>query len=196
MVSVSERFDEAYYRQFYGRRPVHTAAKIAKLASGVMGICGWLGIPVRHVLDIGAGPGHWRTFLTANHPGVRYTGVDISEYACRRYGHEQRDISNWRPRPAGLVVCQGVLQYLDDAAATAAIEHLGAAARSALYLEVPTSYDRVATIDPDHTDLDVHWRSGSWYRDRLRPHFQQLGGGVWIPLSRQLPLYELERADQ
>jgi trans-aconitate methyltransferase len=193
---VTDRFDEAYYRQFYGRRPVHTAAKVAQLAGGVMGLCGWLGVPVRSVLDVGAGPGHWRTYLAKTHPKVRYTGVDVSEYACRRYGHLRRDISGWRPRPADLVVCQGVLQYLADDAATAAIDHLGAATRGALYLEVPTSYDRVATIDPDHTDLAVHWRDGRWYRSRLDPWFQQVGGGIWIARARQLPLYELERAGQ
>lgn len=193
---MGERFDEAYYRRFYGRTPVHTAARISKLAGGVMGMLGWLGVPVRSVLDIGAGPGHWRTHLTEHHPRVRYRGVDVSEYACRRYGHEQRDITVWQPRTVDLVVCQGVLQYLPDDDLAVAVAHIGAACRGALYLEVPTSLDRVTTIDPDHTDLEVRWRTAELYRELLDPWFEQLGGGVWIARTLGLPLYELERAGQ
>lgn len=192
---MTERFDAAYYRQFYGRQPVHTRAKIARLASGVVGMCGWLGIPMRSVLDIGAGPGYWRDFFATERPGTRYVGIDISAYACAKYGHEHRDITTWRPaRSSDLTICQGVLQYPDDAGAERAIETIGAVTRGALYLEVPTSYDRVATIDADHTDLDIHWREGDWYRERLEPHFQQLGAGIWVARSLQFPLYELERA--
>lgn len=192
---MAERFDERYYRRFYGRRPVHTAARIGRLAEGVLGLCAWLELPVRSVLDIGAGPGHWGTHLAAHHPKVRYTGIDVSEYACATYGHRRRDISTWRPaRPVDLVICQGVLQYLDDPAVEAAVANIAASVRGALYLEVPTTYDRVATIDPDQTDLDVHWRDGRWYRDLLDPHFQQVGGGIWVARRAGVVLYELERA--
>ncbi len=193
---MSERFDASYYAEFYGRRPVHTRARIAKLAAGVFGICGWLDLPVRSVLDVGAGPGYWGDYIAASNPKVRYRGIDVSAFACRRYGHEQRDITAWRPsRPVDLCVCQGVLQYLDDEGVAAAVGNLATATRAALYLEVPTSYDRVATIDPDHTDLDVHWRSGGWYANLLEPHFERLGAGLWIARSSRLPLYELERAE-
>ena len=49
-------FDAAYYRRFYRDRPVHGRAQIAKLAAGIVGLCGWWYVPVRSVLDVGAEP--------------------------------------------------------------------------------------------------------------------------------------------
>jgi hypothetical protein len=188
-------FDAAYYRRFYRDRPVHDRRRIGHLAGGVLGFAGWWGIPVRSVLDVGAGPGLWRDWFAANRPGVRYRSTDVSPYACERYGHERLDIATWVPnRRYDLVVCQGVLQYLDDRAATAAIEHLGAAARGLLYLEVPTAGDRATVIDPDLTDLDVHWRTGRWYRTRLASHFVDLGAGLHGSLGSGVSFYELERS--
>jgi trans-aconitate methyltransferase len=187
-------FDAAYYRRFYRDRPVHDRRRIAQLAQGVTGLCGWWGVPVRRVLDVGAGTGLWRDWFAQERPNVRYQSVDVSEYACRRYGHEHADISEWRPsRPADLVVCQGVLQYLDDRRCGAAISNLAAATRSVLYLEVPTSGDRDDVIDPGATDLNIHWRSGAWYRRRLHAHFTELGCGVFAARNAGRHFYELER---
>ena len=49
------RFDAAYYRRFYGRDPVHDARRIAHLAQAAVSFAAWWRIPVRSVLDIGAG---------------------------------------------------------------------------------------------------------------------------------------------
>jgi SAM-dependent methyltransferase len=187
-------FDGAYYRRFYRDRPVHGRRQIAKLAEGVTGLCGWWYIPIRTVLDIGAGPGYWRDWFAERKPSVRYTSTDVSEYACRRYGHQQRDITRWRPaRPFDLVVCQGVLHYLDDRAAERAIDNIAAATRSVVYFEIPTRQDRDDVIDPERTDLAVHWRTGAWYRKRLDRHFAELGGGLWYARTGPLDFYELER---
>ena len=125
---------------------------------------------------------------------MRSHSVDISTYACGRFGHELADIAEWRPdRPFDLVVCQGVLQYLADRSASAAITNLAAATRSVLFLEVPTVADLAGTIDPETSDLDVHWRSATWYRKRLRPHFVELGCGLHVARSAPVPFYELER---
>jgi trans-aconitate methyltransferase len=187
-------FDAAYYRRFYRERPVHDARHIARLASGVTGLCGWWGVPLRRVLDVGAGTGLWRDWFARERPSVRYQSIDVSAYACDRYGHEHADISTWRPaRPADLVICQGVLQYLDDRPCAAAIGNLAAATRSVLYLEVPTTADRDEVIDPEATDLDINWRSGAWYRRRLREHFVELGCGLHAARSAGRHFYELER---
>jgi hypothetical protein len=154
---------------------------------------GWWGLPVRSVLDVGAGTGLWRSWFRVHRPGVRYRSIDVSEYACRRYGHEQRDIALWRPgRPSDLVVCHGVLQYLDDESCRAAIDNLGAATRAVLFLEVPTAADRRDVIDPMFTDLDIHWRTGAWYRKHLRPSFVALGCGLFVARSEDARFYELE----
>jgi trans-aconitate methyltransferase len=192
---VGEHFDAAYYRRFYERDPVHTRSQVAELASAVTGMLGWWGVPLRSVLDVGAGPGYWRDWFTQHRPAVRYRSIDVSEHACTTFGHERKDISQWRPpRPFDLVVCQGVLQYVDAPAATRAIEHLAAATRHVMYLEVPTLHDRAHVIDASATDLDCHWRSGRWYQRRLDPHFVQVGGGLWARRTGAVTLYELEAA--
>jgi len=188
-------FDAAYYRRFYRDRPVHGRAQIAKLAAGIVGLCGWWYVPVRSVLDVGAGPGFWRDWFAANRPSVRYTSIDVSEYACRRYGHRQADITQWHPaRPSDLVICQGVLHYLDDDAVGRALDNLAAATRSVIYFEIPTASDRDDVVDQDRTDLAVHWRDGDWYRQRVDAHFVELGCGLWYSRSGPMSFYELERA--
>ena len=192
--AVSERFDAAYYSRFYGRRPVHDLRRIGHLASGVMELAAWWRVPIRSVLDVGAGKAYWRDWLASAHPRVAYHGIDVSEHACRRFGHEHADLATWRPkRRYDLVVCQSVLQYLDNAAATQAIATLAEACRGLLWLEVPTADDRVHAIDPTATDLDVHWRAGGWYRKRLGHGFTEIGGGLWLSRASNAVLFELER---
>jgi hypothetical protein len=194
-VAGSGRFDAAYYRRFYGRAPVHDAKRIGQLATGVLSLAAWWRIPIRSVLDVGAGKGFWRDAVAAIKPSVRYHGLDVSEHACRTYGHELADLTTWRPRRQyDLVVCQSVIQYLDDRAATDAIGTLAEACRGLLFLEVPTVADRGGTIDPAGTDLDVHWRTGAWYRTRLNVHFTEIGGGLWLGHTSPAVFFELERA--
>ena len=189
------RFDADYYRRFYRRGGVHDRRQIDHLASAVHGMCCWWGVRPRTVLDIGAGVGRWRDWYRTNHPSVRVRSVDISEYACRRWGHELRDISTWRPpRPADLVVCHSVLQYLTDRAATQAIEHLAAGTRYVMYLEAPTADDLSHVVDAEVSDVDdLHGRSATWYRKRLAPHFRQAGAGLWVRRDT-VHLFDLEGA--
>jgi 2-polyprenyl-3-methyl-5-hydroxy-6-metoxy-1,4-benzoquinol methylase len=191
---VAERFDAAYYRRFYGRQPVHDARRIAMLAAGVMGLASWWRIPIRSVLDVGAGKGFWRDALAASHPAVKYHGLDVSSYACGRFDHELADVASWRPtRQYDLVVCQSVVQYLADTEATDAIGTLAEACRGVLVFETPTIADRDWVIDPSATDLDVHWRTGDWYRRRLRRGFDEIGAGLWVSRTCTAPFFELER---
>lgn len=186
------RFDDAYYRRFYGEQGAHDAERIAHLATAVHEMCEWWGVEIESVLDVGAGMGMWRDWYREQHPSVAVRSVDVSEHACRTWGHELRDIATWRPgRAYDLVVCHSVLQYLDDAAATAAIEHLAAATAWVMYLEVPTADDLAELVDPERTDMDVHRRPGEWYLDRLLPAFQLVGAGLWVKRGT-IPMYELE----
>jgi 2-polyprenyl-3-methyl-5-hydroxy-6-metoxy-1,4-benzoquinol methylase len=192
---MTERFDAVYYARFYGRRPVHTRRQIGHLAEGVLSFARWWRIPIRSVLDVGAGKGYWRDWLAELHPTVKYHGIDASDYACRRFHHERADIASWDPpRRYDLVVCQSMMQYLGDAHATKAIGTLAEACRGLLLFDTPTVSDRDTVIDPSSTDLDVHWRSGGWYRQQLTVGFMEIGAGLW--LSRECPavFFELERA--
>lgn len=194
MRAPPDHFDAAYYRRHYhsaGR--VHSAAEVARLAAGVAGLARWWGVPLERVLDVGAGPGFWRTWFRRHVPTARYRSVDHSAHAARRYGHERRDISRWRARERfDLVICQGVLQYLDDAACARAIDHLGAMCRGLLYLEAITAADLASVVDREATDLEVHARTGAWYRRRLQRHFRPVGAGLWASREAGLLFYELE----
>jgi hypothetical protein len=189
-------FDEAYYRRHYASRSrVHSAREIARLAAGVCGLAGWLGVELRAALDVGAGPGLWRDWFRRHRPAVAYRSTDVSRYACETYGHERRDISRWRARGRfDLIVCQGVLQYLDAAAAARAIENLGAMSRGLLYLEAVTRHDLAEVVDLETTDTAIHARTGAWYRKRLAPHFVQVGAGLWAARRAGMAFYELEAA--
>lgn len=194
MTSAS-RFDAGYFRRYYhGPGRTHTASEMAPLVKGVCGLSAWLGVEIRSVLDAGAGTGIWRGLLRRQLPGVRYRSIDVSPYACARYGHERRDISRWRARRRfNLVVCHSVLQYLEDAAAERAIRNIGAMCGGMLYLEAITRAD-VAILNLERTDTAVHLRSAAWYRDRLSRDLVQVGGGLWAARRGPARLYALERA--
>jgi cyclopropane fatty-acyl-phospholipid synthase-like methyltransferase len=190
------RFDEDYYRRYYedSKTRVHDAEKIGHLARGVTEMMAWFGAPLHSVLDVGAGAGLWRDWFAKHHPRAKYRSIEVSEYACAKYGHEQRDISSWRAREKfDLVVCQGVLQYLRDDACASAIENLGAMTRGFLYLEAITKKDFDEVCDQQKTDGEVHLRRGSWYRPRLAQHFVPVGCGLYYAKRGPLPFYELER---
>ncbi len=187
------RFGADYYQRFYGRGGVHDRRTIAYLGTAVHNMCAWWGVAPKSVLDIGAGPGLWRDWYLRTHPRVKVTSIDISEYACQKYGHEQRDIAHWRPaRQYDLTICHGVLHYIDDQQVIAAIDNIASATRHVLYLELPTSEDFSTIVDSSATDMEVHQRTGQWYRNELDQHFFQAGAGLWIRHGSIL-LYELER---
>jgi hypothetical protein len=191
---MTERFDAAYYRRYYGSRPVHTRQRIALLAKGVFSFAAWWRVPIRSVLEVGAGKAYWRDWLEETHTRVSYHGIDASEYACRRYRHERADLATWAPsRSYDLVVCQSVLQYLDDSSAAKGMETLADACRGLLYFDVPTIADRDNVIDASSTDLDVHWRTGAWYRKRLSVGFTEIGAGIWLSKKSTAVFWELER---
>jgi len=192
----SPRFDAAYYRRHYrGAARVHSAREVAHLCRAVDGYAAWLGLRLRRILDVGAGPGLWRDWFRRHRPEARYRSVDVSRYACDRYRHEQRDIARWRPPGRyDLVVCQGVLPYLTAGEAERAIAHLGAACRGLLYLEALTRRDLEEVADRARTDAAIHARSGAWYRARLRPFFRQVGAGLWASRPSPVGFWELEAA--
>lgn len=186
------KFDTAYYQRFYGDNGAHDAEKVAHLATAVHHLAAWWGVEVSTVLDVGAGMGMWRDWYNNTHPSVTVRSIDISEHACKTWHHEQRDISQWRPRGKfDLVVCHSVLQYLNKESVIQAFENLAAATRHVLYLELPTKWDYENIVDETSTDLQVYQRSGTWYRTQLAQYFRQVGAGLWVP-QNGIPMYELE----
>jgi hypothetical protein len=193
---MKPRFGPDYYARYYGspRTRVVDAASVAHLARGVTSLKAWWGAPLRTVLDVGAGVGHWGRWFRRHRPEVRYRSTEISRHACDRYGHELRDISRWRDRARhDLVVCQGVLPYLDDEACARAIDNLAAMSGGFLYLEAITRADLRDVCDTSLTDVDVHARSARFYERHLAPHYVKVGAGLWYARSGRLRFFDLER---
>lgn len=188
-------FDATFFKRYYSSNPVHSRSKIESLATAVHNMCGWWDAKISSVLDVGSGLGYWRDWYASNHPRVRVHSIDVSEHACIKYHHELCDISTWQPdRSFDLVICQSVLQYLPNRRAEAAIEHLAAATRLVMYLEVPTTSDLKHVVDHRSTDFDIYARSSEWYRKRLIKHFIHAGAGLWISKTSDIALYEFERS--
>jgi hypothetical protein len=190
-------FDADYFRRYYESHHtrVYGHEQVAYLARGITGLVQWFGGDIERVLDVGAGTGLWGDWLREHMPHVRYRSLDVSEYACRRYGHERRDISRWRARERfDLVVCQGVLPYLDDDACARAIANMAAMCRGFLYLEAITSRDLREVCDRARTDVSVRARPATFYRRILKRWFEPLGCGLHHVRGGEKVFYDLERA--
>lgn len=189
------RFDADYYARFYGSADTRVAsqAETDRLVAFVAAYLRYLELPVHRALDMGCGIGLWRAPLERAFPEATYTGVEVSAHLCERYGWQHGSADRYRGRGRfDLVICQGVLQYLDADAAEAAIKNLARLCRGALYLEVLTREDWNDNVDQERTDGDVHKRLASWYRQRLAKDFIAIGGGIYLSRGAPVTLYALE----
>lgn len=189
------RFDEAYYRRFYEdpRTRVYDQERHARLISGVVGFVEWFGFELSDVLDVGAGLGWWGQWLRAHRPNVTVVSTELEPQICERYGHVQADLRTFRlEQRFDLVICQGVLPYLDATGAELAIANLAAMCGGMLYLEAITRDDLKDAIDAERTDLRVELRAASWYRRRLAKHFREVGVGLYASRAANLPFFALE----
>ena len=193
--SSAHRFDRRYYDRYYRnpRTRVSSQHEAAVLGRFVCAYLAHLGQPVRRVLDAGCGLGRWRKVIAEHFPRASYRGIEVSEYLCRELGWTHASIAEYRTRGRfDLVVCQGVLQYLEPREAAAALANLGRLCRGALYLEVLTAEDWRDNCDRRATDGGVHLRPANWYRRRLSPAFRACGGGLYLHRDSTAVLYALE----
>jgi len=188
-------FNEAYYRRYYEdpNTRVGDVETYRALADFLFAYLKYLQVPVARVLDIGCGPGLWRQEVLRHCPSARYVGVERSAHACRKYGWEQGCVTTYQPaEDFDLVICDDVIQYLDDAEAEMAMRNLPVLARSALHLGILTAEDWAENCDREKTDGKVHLRGVSWYRRRLKRHFKACGGGLFLARNSPAVLFELE----
>jgi len=192
---VTLRFDEAYYQRFY-KDPmtrVYDQKRHAKLVTGVVSLSEWFGLRITDVLDVGAGLGWWGQWFKKHRKDVKVISTELEKEICKKYGHRQADLTVFRlEQQFDLVICQGVLPYLDATGAEAAIENLAAMSGGLLYLEAITRDDMKDAIDAQRTDLRVNLRPASWYRKRLAPHFREVGAGIYAARRANLPFFALE----
>jgi 2-polyprenyl-3-methyl-5-hydroxy-6-metoxy-1,4-benzoquinol methylase len=188
-------FDRDYYRRFYydPRTAVTTRREMQARAHLIAAFAEHTGLPVRRILDLGCGTGMLRVPLLRRIPRAQYTGVETSEYLCERYGWEHGEVQDYRASaPFDLVICYDVMQYLDAASASQAIENFAGLCRGILYFSALTKLDWEANCDTQRTDAEVHLRTGDWYRKRLRQHFGESGAGFWLRKGAPVTLWELE----
>lgn len=191
------QFDQAYYDRFYlsPKTRVITAEEHSHLAKFVFEYARWSGVDIQSVLDVGAGIGLWKRWIEKNAKNVEYTGTEVSQAMCEKYGFLERDIARWRDRKQhDLIICQGVLQYLPDPDVAPAVANLAAMSRGLLYAEITTRLDLRERTDSERTDQNVYVRNGSYYKGILLKHFVQIGAGFWWTKELPPPFYELEMA--
>jgi SAM-dependent methyltransferase len=194
------RFDRAYFDRWYRhpRQRVRSPESLAREVACVVGVTELvLGRTVRSVLDVGCGEGNWYPVLKRRRPAVRYTGVDPSEYAVRRFGTrrhirqgsvEALDTIGLRG-PYDLVVCSGVLNYLPALALTRGLAHIAALLGGVAYLELYTSDDSVT----GDTRPAVR-RVPAWYRRATRrAGLVPCGMHCYVGADRAPTLAALER---
>ena len=191
----AQRFDRDYFQRFYYSRKtrVTNAREMQVRADLIAAVLKHAQLPVRSVLDAGCGIGLMQTAFKSSLPKARYTGLEASEYLCRRYGWVHGSIDSFKPAQSfDLLVCYDVLQYLDESQAAKALANFGNLARVGLYFSALTRADWRNNCDRALTDDAVHLRAGDWYRRRLRRHFRYLACGVWIRKSIGVIRWELE----
>lgn len=189
-------FDREFFDRFYRRRATRasTPEEFRKLTRLVLAYLEYLEIEVRTVLDLGCGLGRWEDALTSHDPRIRYTGVDISAWACETYGWQQASVETFRSRDRyDLVICQDVLPYLDKDTLARAVDNIARHCRGAAYLQVVTREDwDKDVVDPTRTDGRMNRYEADWYRRTLGRHFLNCGAGIFVPIKSDVVIWEME----
>ncbi len=148
-----KRYDRAYFDRWYrGAGRIHRLAAVErKVRLALAAAEHLLQRPVRSVLDVGCGEGPWQPILARLRPGIRYTGVDSSAYAVRRFGRRRNlrlaafgDLGAiGLEGPFDLVVCSDVLHYVPDAELGRGLRALADLVLGMAWIEVFTREDSI-----------------------------------------------------
>ena len=194
---MTEQFDRAYYERFYRnpRTAVTNRAEMNARGRLIAAMADHLGLPVRSILDAGCGVGLLRAPLLRALRGAGYTGLEVSEYLCHRYGWIHSGIQDYTRRVQyDLVICYDVLQYLNSAETRRALANLARVTRGLLYFGVLTREDWEENCDQTRTDPAVSLRGGAWYRRELSKQFRHLGAGFWLRRDAPVTVWEMDTA--
>lgn len=186
-------FDEAYYQRFYFDPDSQAVSsdEQQRLADFICSYLNHLEVTVSSIIDLGCGIGTLLNACATHYPQAQTTGVELSDYLCQRFGWHQSSVQEYRGKSADLVICSDVLGYLPNRQCTQALDNLTRLTGKVLYLAVLTKED-LAVCDKQRTDLNQHTRTARWYRDKLKPHFQPIGGGLFLKKPLKYPLWQME----
>lgn len=182
-----KRYDRAYFDRWYrsaGR--VVTPQSIRRKANLALAAAEyWLERPVRSVLDVGCGEGQWRSVLRRRRPGLRWEGVDPSDYVVRRYGRRRNirhggfgDLPDLGLRGRfDLVICSDALQYVPTADVRRGLAFIAERLEGIAWLEAHTASDAV-----DGDRVGWHLRSEVRYRRLFaEAGLAAVGMHCWVP---------------
>ena len=150
-----KRYDRDYFERWY-RDPatrIHVGVMVERKVRLALAAAEYLiQRPVRSVLDVGCGEGPWQPILARLRPGLRYVGVDSSEYAVRRFGRRR----NLRlgsfgglgalglEGPFDLIVCSDVLHYVPAGELRRGLRVLAGLLEGMAWIELFTLPDLIA----------------------------------------------------
>jgi SAM-dependent methyltransferase len=199
-VDAGKRYDAGYFARWYHGpdalvRPelIRRKARLALAAAEHM-----LGREVQTVLDAGCGEAPWRAVLRRARPGLRYQGVDASEWVVRRWGRRRGirhgtlgtlDRLGFR-EPFDLVVCSDMLQYLPDAELRAGLRNLHVLTGGLAFIEAFADEDDMV----GDADGWVHRPAASYRRELRRAGFTACGLHCYLPRSMRAAANALELA--
>jgi SAM-dependent methyltransferase len=197
---VNKRYDREYFETWYRAADtrIESADSLARRVRLAVSLAEYLlGRRLRTVLDVGCGEGRWYPVLRRLRPGVRYRGVDPSDYVLRRYGrarHIQRGtvggLHQLRlPRGFDLIVCADVTQYVPTADLARGLAEIRRLLGGVAYIETYASED-----DMEGDDVGWHRRRASTYRQLFRrAGFLHCGPYCWIDARHYDKLNAFER---
>lgn len=168
---MPKSYDQAYFARWYRSGGRGSPAMLRrKVTLAVAAAEYYLERPIRSVLDIGCGEAVWRAPLLKLRPGLRYQGVDASEYAVRRFGRARHialarfgQLAELRfGAPADLLVCSDVLHYVPDAELRRGLAGFDELCDGVAFIELFTKDDHIVG------DFEGFLpRSARWYRKRF-----------------------------
>jgi len=192
----SDNFDDGYYERFYlgTAARARVASHASRTADLIYGAARFYQFRIRRIVDLGAGTGLLLRALARRFPAARLIGVELSAWAARKYGWIQGSLLDFEDAAGfDLVVCNDVLQYLDDREAGLAISRIASLCRGIAYVTAVTDRDIEEVWDREYSDPRGHFRPASFYRRRLARRFVDVGSGLHLKADADAPVWELER---
>lgn len=204
------RFDRDYYRRFYldPDTAVTTLDEVELRAAAVYYTARAFDVPIRRVLDIGGGIGLWGSALKRLDRAIHYTLLEPSEDAIRIAKEERpsdidgivpEGILGWAGDERGydLVLCAGVVQYIEERDIKKALRVIASHTRYVLFFETFTEED-VTERRIDKRSDSGYARPASAYLSAFEKHgLVHLGASLFVR-EKTIPVvpWELDRGQR
>ena len=170
----AKQYDLAYFDRWYRDPPrrVITPVPLARRAAWSIATAEYvLSRPVRSVLDVGCGEGHWAPVIRRLRPRARYVGVDPSPYVIGRFGTRRHIVCGTIAAldglplggPFDLIVCCAMLNYLEPSDVARGLRQISGQLRGVAHIEL---FVRGDPVDGDFRGW--HWYTRPWADRAIR----------------------------